>query len=171
MKKFERTKLNLGSAKDEIKRIQGMGKSLGLKNYTRKDAKEEYRRILEDEIYTNDQYQVNVARKHVPHQDFWIETANVRVVHLSIKRLDREAIHDWRDLQEIKNELFGKDYVALEIYPAEDDLRDSANQYHLWVFTDNVDGDAVPFPLGWQGRVVSEVEDFGVKQRKFTVGA
>ena len=55
-------------------------------------------------------------------------------IHLSIKDHDRTARHDWRDLQRIKNELVGPEYEAIEIYPAESRLVDTANQYHLYVF-------------------------------------
>lgn len=84
------------------------------------------------------------------------------MVHLSIKRNDRRVIHDWRDLQRIKNELFGPEEEMVEIYPAESRLVDTANQYHLW----GVRG--VPITLGYHdGRLVSEDESMGNKQRKF----
>ena len=57
-------------------------------------------------------------------------------IHLSIKDHDRSARHDWRDLQRIKNELVGPECEAIEIYPAESRLVDTANQYHLYVFQD-----------------------------------
>lgn len=55
-------------------------------------------------------------------------------VHLSIKDHDRSTRHDWRDFQRIKNELVGPEFEAIEIYPAESRLVDTANQYHLYVF-------------------------------------
>lgn len=58
------------------------------------------------------------------------------IIHLSIKRNDRECIHDWRDLQEIKNQLVGEENEGVELYPAESRVVDLANQYHLWVFKD-----------------------------------
>jgi hypothetical protein len=54
------------------------------------------------------------------------------MIHLSIKRNDRNPVHDWRDLQRIKNEILGAEEEAVEIYPAESRLVDGANQYHLW---------------------------------------
>lgn len=53
--------------------------------------------------------------------------------HLSIKRRDREPIHDWRHLQQIKNEIVGHDREAVELYPSSDRVLDASNQYHLWV--------------------------------------
>lgn len=72
-----------------------------------------------------------------------------RVVWLSIKRLDRRSIHDWRELQRIKNELCGEDCEGVELYPAEDRHVDTSNQYHLWVFPNNV-----RLPFGYGDRLV-----------------
>lgn len=54
-------------------------------------------------------------------------------VHLSVRRNDRTAIHDWRDLQRVKNDCVGAEREAVELYPAESRLIDCANQFHLWV--------------------------------------
>lgn len=40
----------------------------------------------------------------------------------------------WRIKQEIKNELFGEDRVAIEVFPEEKRKIDSVDAYHLWVF-------------------------------------
>lgn len=92
-----------------------------------------------DEIWRNDIYQVAVRR------------IDGEVFHLSIKRIDRQPIHDWRDLQEIKNELIGPEHEAAELYPAESRKVDSANQYHLWGRLDPT----WRFPFGWHTRMVS----------------
>jgi hypothetical protein len=57
---------------------------------------------------------------------------------LSIKRLDGARFHDWRLFQDIKNDVAGADRVAIEIYPAEDEVTDTANIYHLWVFHEGI---------------------------------
>ena len=54
------------------------------------------------------------------------------MAHLSIKAHDKRAVHDWRDMQRIKNELMGPEAEALELYPADSRLMDEANQYHLY---------------------------------------
>lgn len=54
------------------------------------------------------------------------------MAHLSIKRLDKMAVHKWRDLQEIKNQLLGPEIEAVELYPAESRRIDVANQFHLF---------------------------------------
>ena len=87
----------------------------------------------DEEQYANDKYVVNLRR--VPSQN-----DDTEMIHLSIRRQDRGAAHDWRDFQRIKNELAGPEWEAVEIYPAESRLVDAANQYHLWCF---------PFQLGF----------------------
>lgn len=72
-----------------------------------------------------------------------------RITWLSIKRNDREVIHDWRELQRIKNEICGTDREAVEIYPREDRLVDTSNQFHLWVMPLGF-----VFPFGYADRLV-----------------
>ena|SRR5437870_1228732 len=100
---------------------------------------------LGDRIFQNDTYQV-IVRSFVSEA-----FEGLPMVHLSIRRLDREAIHDWRDLQEIKNQLVGPECEAIELYPAESRLVDTSNQYHLWCWTNP----EVRVPIGWDDRLVS----------------
>lgn len=90
------------------------------------------------------------------------------IAWLSIKRNDRQTIHDWRELQRIKNTVMGEECEAVEIYPAESRLHDTANQYHLWCFAPGYQ-----LPFGYAGRFVADEThdpsspDQG-KQRPFT---
>lgn len=94
------------------------------------------------ETWVNNFYQVS---KYPPR----VHPEMGRIVHLSICRLDRAAVHDWRHLQRIKNELVGPQIEAIELYPAEARLVDAANQFHLWCFPD------VPvIPVGFTERLV-----------------
>jgi hypothetical protein len=80
---------------------------------------------------------------------------------LSIRRVDRKAIRDWRHLQRIKNDVAGPEVEAIELFPAESRLVDTANQYWLWVLPP-----AEHVPVGFeQGRVVSENNDGPWQQR------
>jgi len=83
---------------------------------------------------------------------------------VSIKRNDRQPIHDWRDLMEIKNVLIGEENEACELYPAKSRMVDTANQYHLWVFKDK----NMKFPFGFRGGVVDYdlAEQVGGVQRQ-----
>lgn len=71
-------------------------------------------------------------------------------VRLSICRKDEQPCHNWRDFQQIKNELVGPNYEAVELYPSERRLVDTSNQYHLWVHVDP----NYAFPFGFENRWV-----------------
>jgi hypothetical protein len=109
------------------------------------------------DLFVNDTYQV-------------VRRSCGAMYHLSIKRLDQDPIHDWRDLQAIKNELVGSENEAVELYPAESRIVDAANQYHLWVAKDP----AYRFPFGFTQsddcpRMVFDsatAEKVGARQRK-----
>ena len=109
-----------------------------------------------EEIYCNNIYQVYVYR-NMKAED-WPD-----LIWLSIKRRDKEPIHDWRHLQRIKNEIIGSEHEAIELYPAESRLVDTANQYHLWVIAK----EGIKFPFGWPERDVSYSTIPNGKQRPF----
>lgn len=97
------------------------------------------------ETYMNDNY---VATLHpVETQDGW-----PKMVQLSIRRVDRKPIHDWRHLQQIKNDIFSPLHEAVELYPMADRVVDTANSYHLFVLT--VEG--LQFPFGWPSGLRSD---------------
>ena len=87
------------------------------------------------DVWVNNRYEVWV-RVHgwLEGRDHHGNSVRKAVKHLSIKRKDKEPVHDWRDLQRIKNELCGTECEGMELYPAESRLIDQANQYHLFVF-------------------------------------
>jgi len=106
-------------------------------------------------VWLNSRYQVNVYRwdfEGVP---------GGKMLQLSVKRRDKEVIRDWRDLQRIKNEVCGQECEAVELYPAESRLVDTANQFHIWVLPEGL-----RFPFGFtDGRLVSERSSLGARQR------
>ena len=115
---------------------------------------EEVRKMVDkltaDEYWENDIYCVFL---HRPDPSF---------VHLSIRRHDRTAARDWRDFQDIKNQLVGPECEGVELYPAESRLVDTANQYHLWCLA--TPGEKVP--VGFNGsRHVSDESMCGAVQR------
>ena len=57
---------------------------------------------------------------------------------------------DWREFQQIKNDLCGEAYCGIEIYPPESRMVDTVNVFHLWVFPEGKD-----IPLGYMFRDVS----------------
>jgi len=45
---------------------------------------------------------------------------------------DPTCRHSWQDLQRIKNDLLGKQWAGVEVYPPQSLVVDEANFYHLW---------------------------------------
>ena len=117
MQKFQR-------AYKPLPTIKWLKRTTGCKKV---DAKQIIESMKYASIWLNNLYEVEV-REHHPDKT-WPD-----MLWLSIKRIDKEAIHDWRHLQEIKNEIVGPECEAVELYPAESRVVDGANQYHLWVF-------------------------------------
>ena len=104
--------------------------------------------MSETQLFTNSRYQVATR-------------TNGNSVHLSIKRIDQASVHDWRDLQRIKDELVGPECEAVELYPAASRLVDTANQYHLWCVKDP----NYRFPLGFNENLVRDAVSGGAHQR------
>ena len=65
------------------------------------------------------------------------------VHHLAI-RTASNLEPPWRDKQRIKNELFGPEYVGIEVMPPSSELVDDADMYHMWVWAD---ARRIPFKL------------------------
>jgi len=55
-----------------------------------------------------------------------------KVEHACIRNKENTDI-SWSEKQRIKNEIFGNEAVAIEIFPKESELVDEANMYHLWI--------------------------------------
>ena len=71
------------------------------------------------------------------------------VEHATIKKLgtfsnDGSADIPWGIKMEIKNELFGEDRLAIEVFPKQKNLVDVMDIYHLWVFSKDFD---LPFGI------------------------
>lgn len=109
---------------------------------------------IPEEIWINGRYEVWVHRD-VNYDGNW-----PKMHWLSIKRIDKEPIRSWRDLQRIKNDIIGDEHEALELFPAESRLVDTSNQYHLFVLADKT----LRFPIGYMNRLVADEHDGGFKQ-------
>lgn len=116
------------------------------------------RDVANDEIWLNDSYQVNV-RKVDPMPGSGLPP----MAHLSIKRLDKGPARDWRDFQQIKNEMVGPECEGCELYPADSRVVDTSNQFHLWVFRTP----EAQFPFGFPHGVKSEAAFGRATQRSF----
>jgi len=62
-----------------------------------------------------------------------INTEWGKIIHCAVRNAEGTEI-SWKDKQWIKDSLFGKDRMAIEVFPSDNRLVDAANMYHLWVF-------------------------------------
>tara|TARA_R100000231_G_scaffold131565_1_gene103662 strand:+ start:2170 stop:2673 length:504 start_codon:yes stop_codon:yes gene_type:complete len=136
----------------EVKRLQQ--EYIEAEGVTPEEALKAVQEVIGDESWYNDKYQV--TKRSYPGSP-----PSSTLVHLSIRRQDRRIMFDWRDVQQIKNQLLGEEMEAVQLFPAESRLVDTANQYHLWGF----DSDEFRFPFGYNERQVSEKEFGRAKQR------
>ena len=117
-----------------------------------------YSQNPEERWFVNGYYQVFITPLSVGKEE-------ERMLHLSIKTHDRSPSRDWRDFQQIKNDLVRAACEAVALSPAESRLVDTSNQYHLWAIADP----KISFPIGFSdGRSVTnhpEKEAPGAVQR------
>lgn len=76
-----------------------------------------------------------------------INTRWGKVEHVTITKglsFDGSNGFSWSEKQQIKNELFGENRDAVEVYPKQDKLIDVCDVYHLWVFDKKTD---LPFGI------------------------
>jgi hypothetical protein len=155
MNKFQLTKSNMDllSFKDRIKLVQNLVGGLG-KQLTHKQAKSLVNELCSSKTYQNDIYCVHHFQKKQTNNYIWNMGFVDHMDYLSIKRIDKSPARSWTDFQNIKNELIedGKDRYAVEIYPPEDRLVNTANQYHLWILPIGFD-----IGFGFKTRVTGDV--------------
>jgi hypothetical protein len=72
------------------------------------------------------------------------------VLVLAIRRVDRKAVHDWRDKQRIKNEIAGPEVEAFEQYPGRARTFDVANVDFMWCLPPGQQ-----IPAGFDERIVT----------------
>lgn len=93
-----------------------------------------------------------------------------QIVELSLKLNTREPWQDWRDFYRIKSELCGTACWGMQMYPPQEELLDTANQYHMYVLDPSCDA----FPIrqlqppftdyseGWEKVVEEGKKHFGI---------
>ena len=98
------------------------------KGATLDEAMQHWDELTESEQYQNNEYYV--IKRPCPAD---MNPENIADIYwLSIRRKDKRKIRKWADLQTIKNQLFGAEAEAVEIFPAESRKVDYVNQYHLF---------------------------------------
>lgn len=113
-------------------------------------------------VFINNLYQVTYREVEAPAFSGGDSESVPLLAWLCIRRRDSSPVHDWRHLQNIKNDLCGSEREALELYPAESRLVDTANQYHLWVLPLGLSA-----PFGYAEREVADVPFGKNKNRPF----
>lgn len=86
--------------------------------------------------YANNRYIVMIMDKSPTDKGFAIR-AMVQTVD------DKPIENHWREMQRIKNEIFGVDKMAIEYYPPQSDLVDQHNIYWMWIFPEGI----IPKPI------------------------
>ena len=116
---MSRTKAQRAQAKRLLKKPAGKLEPLDLSEYPNAPG-------WMTHCYRNNRYTVMI-------------NANARIMGIdAIKAMvqrhdDRPIPGHWRQLQNIKNKIFGDEATAIEFYPPESELEDVANIYWLWV--------------------------------------
>jgi len=122
------------------------------------------RKISNKEKWVNNLYKVDVDRRHRHPLMERLGFSIGQIIELGITRHDGSAIHDWRHLQYIKNDVLGNDVEAVELFPKESRLMDTANTFWLYAIVD------YDFPFGFTMRNINdEIESakVGAMQRPF----
>ncbi|MBS0416689.1 MAG: hypothetical protein JSR66_03175 [Proteobacteria bacterium] len=78
-----------------------------------------------DYVYSDDEF---IVERH------FVRGAAEFEYRLVVKRRDGRPIGDWRTLQDAKNQVVGPERVAIQFFPRESEVTDTANNYHLWVY-------------------------------------
>ena len=114
-----------------------------------------------DEIWINDVYNVTIRR----HKKDPVFGTFGGMIQLGISTFDGTARHDWREFQQVKNQLAGPECEAFELYPAESRLMDPSNYYTLWCFPG-----VKRLKIGRDERYVLDAHEAFAPQRAFRTG-
>ena len=118
-----RTKAQKSAAKKALKKPRGKLVLVDL------DAAN-YVPVWMTKAYKNNRYTVTI-------EENVRMTGDILATRNMVQRHDDKPIpNHWREMQDIKNEIYGKETVAIEYYPAEKNLIDDHNIYWFWVFPD-----------------------------------
>ena len=66
------------------------------------------------------------------------------MIHAWIRTAAQATDLTWAEKQRIKDEVFGRERTAIEVFPPRSELVDAADLFHLWVFPP---GFSLPFTL------------------------
>lgn len=123
----------------------------------RYEGKEDSGSGLQYEVWENDRYYCSVRR----FKKGWF-LKNRPYIVIGISNADKSARHDWRDFQAIKNDICGRDWEAVELYPAESRHKDPSNRFYLWCCEKGLLDFGLP-----GGRLVLDADEAVAPQRPF----
>jgi hypothetical protein len=89
--------------------------------------------------------------------------ANAPYAILGLTHVSECALHDFRDIQAIKNDVCGAEWEGLELYPSESRLVDPSNRFYLWCVPPGI----VTWGLNVPGRRVLTMRESIAPQRPF----
>ena len=101
------------------------------------------------QVWGNDRYTATVYFPPVEGGEKWLT-----VIGVHSRTRAATGAHDWRHMQRIKNDIAGPEREAVELFPAESRLVDTANEFWLWVLPEGEQ-----FPFGFSERKVAGPED------------
>ncbi len=116
---MSRTKLQMRAAKKLLKKPRGPFEQLDLDSIDSPDWM--------TRAFRNNRYVVMI-------NDNAEMTNGIIAIRAMVQRHDDKPIpNHWREMQSIKNEIFGSDRTGIEFYPAESELQNYHNIYWLWI--------------------------------------
>lgn len=114
-----RNKIQMKAARKLLKKTPGPFKPVNLNNKAHTDGI--------TRAFQNNRYVVMI-------NDQAPMTQGVTGTRVMVQRHDDAVFpNHWQELQNIKNELFGREATAIEYFPAESALSDAANIYWMWI--------------------------------------
>jgi hypothetical protein len=114
------------------------------------DVKKAFADDVGAEIWKNDSYQ---CLKKDAREAHMLNPSAPDAWYLSFKRFDGQQVNIYRDIQQIKNDVVGKEHEGIMIYPATSREIDTVNQYHM--FVSPVPGAWVPYGF-FAGRHIAD---------------
>ena len=117
-----RTKLQKASAKKRLSKPKGPLEPVDLEKHPGP--------VWMTRAFMNNRYVVMID------DNVTLDTGTTAIKAMVQRHDDKPIPHHWREMQAIKNEIFGRETTAIEYYPPESKLTDDANIYWLWVLPD-----------------------------------
>ena len=145
LRKLPRSENINGQTKEEFSEwIKGLLKESGIEGDPLSIIEREYAHHTRLQKYANDKYVVSVDKKCDHIHPNWPEELPCWYISFSMR--DGGHLLDWREIQEIKNQVLGPEYECVMLWPKESRVLDTANQFHMYA----IGRPGIEFPVGYQ---------------------